>query len=452
MAATTLDTLLIRIEADLATMRGSMSRAEAMIAQSSTRMAGSVGKIGGAFGNVFSLRRFAAYAGLFSLIDIAVDATIRKIGKLIETAVGGFGRFSRAIQSSDSVFDQLNATLDALDASVIEALRRALTPLIGEEAAGRIDSPAARRSRALDPAALGPAIEIPQRFGAEPFTPPVAVETEEAQRARDLARLNDMAEEAGRIFEKTRTPVERYDAELARLNELVQAGAIQWDTYQRAADLANEELQSHLPVLEEVETALQRFGREASDSFGLAQSAAVSALDRMEDSLVSFSLGTKSAGASFRSFASGIIEDLLRMQIRQNITGQLSGFFNSLIGNIFGGRATTAGSGGGGRKPKVEAAGGPVSAWSPYIVGEAGPELFVPRVAGTIIPNHALGGGASVVVNQAFDFRGADASTIVRLEAVADRIKRQAVAEATGRVAALTDRGGGFAKSTGRRR
>ena len=33
------------------------------------------------------------------------------------------------------------------------------------------------------------------------------------------------------------------------------------------------------------------------------------------------------------------------------------------------------------------------------IVGEKGPELFVPDRAGTIIPNHALGGTTNVVVN-----------------------------------------------------
>jgi len=36
--------------------------------------------------------------------------------------------------------------------------------------------------------------------------------------------------------------------------------------------------------------------------------------------------------------------------------------------------------------------GGPVGANVPYIVGERGPELFVPDVAGNIVPNHALGG------------------------------------------------------------
>jgi phage-related minor tail protein len=45
------------------------------------------------------------------------------------------------------------------------------------------------------------------------------------------------------------------------------------------------------------------------------------------------------------------------------------------------------------------ARGGPVSAGSPYLVGERGPELMIPNRSGTIIPNDKLGGG-TVVVNQ----------------------------------------------------
>jgi hypothetical protein len=44
--------------------------------------------------------------------------------------------------------------------------------------------------------------------------------------------------------------------------------------------------------------------------------------------------------------------------------------------------------------------GGPVSAGSPYIVGERGPELFVPGRSGTIVPNDKMGSdNVSVVVN-----------------------------------------------------
>ena len=43
-------------------------------------------------------------------------------------------------------------------------------------------------------------------------------------------------------------------------------------------------------------------------------------------------------------------------------------------------------------------AAGPVTGGTPYVVGEKGPELFVPGSSGNIVPNHAMG-GANVVVN-----------------------------------------------------
>ncbi len=42
------------------------------------------------------------------------------------------------------------------------------------------------------------------------------------------------------------------------------------------------------------------------------------------------------------------------------------------------------------------AKGGPVSGNTPYLVGENGPELFMSGSSGTIIPNHALGGGSVI--------------------------------------------------------
>lgn len=52
------------------------------------------------------------------------------------------------------------------------------------------------------------------------------------------------------------------------------------------------------------------------------------------------------------------------------------------------------------------AAGGPVLAGRPYLVGERGPELVVPRQNATVIPNHALGGSpqrVEVVPSPYFD-------------------------------------------------
>jgi hypothetical protein len=64
------------------------------------------------------------------------------------------------------------------------------------------------------------------------------------------------------------------------------------------------------------------------------------------------------------------------------------------------GTASGTGVGGGLLGPLFRADGGPVKGNSPYIVGERGPELFVPRSSGTVVPNHAMGGATvNVAVN-----------------------------------------------------
>jgi phage-related minor tail protein len=44
------------------------------------------------------------------------------------------------------------------------------------------------------------------------------------------------------------------------------------------------------------------------------------------------------------------------------------------------------------------AAGGPVTAGTPYLVGERGPEIVVPGRSGTVIPNNRIGVGGGINV------------------------------------------------------
>ncbi len=68
------------------------------------------------------------------------------------------------------------------------------------------------------------------------------------------------------------------------------------------------------------------------------------------------------------------------------------------------------------------AAGGPVASGQPYLVGEAGPELFVPGRSGNIIPNHALAGEAGPVIRGGtFHFYG-----VQDPEALYDELRRVA--------------------------
>lgn len=66
------------------------------------------------------------------------------------------------------------------------------------------------------------------------------------------------------------------------------------------------------------------------------------------------------------------------------------------VGAVVGAVPMPAGVGGGGVVPG-RASGGPVSAGMPYVVGEQGPELFVPQASGSIVPHGAA--GAAITVN-----------------------------------------------------
>lgn len=66
--------------------------------------------------------------------------------------------------------------------------------------------------------------------------------------------------------------------------------------------------------------------------------------------------------------------------------------------------------------------GGPVFPGRSVVVGEVGPELFVPNTAGAIIPNDVLrsiggrGGGPTVIFQAgAIDARGADAGVEAKI-------------------------------------
>jgi len=98
--------------------------------------------------------------------------------------------------------------------------------------------------------------------------------------------------------------------------------------------------------------------------------------------------------SAFQWFMTNVLDPIkealaaLRMWISLTIDAlnKLGGFVGVGIPNPFGG---------------ARAAGGPVSAGMPYLVGERGPELFVPRGNGTIVPNNAIGGAVNVYVTYA---------------------------------------------------
>jgi lambda family phage tail tape measure protein len=135
--------------------------------------------------------------------------------------------------------------------------------------------------------------------------------------------------------------------------------------------------------------AFRRFADDANNAAKQANMIFNRLTSGLEDLFVNFA---KTGRLSFRSLLQGIAEDILRSQVRQLIA--------QLLPTFGGGGGRSSGGGGlfGGKIiPGFLADGGPALANKPYIVGERGPELFVPNTTGTVVPNDAMGGGTTMI-------------------------------------------------------
>lgn len=113
------------------------------------------------------------------------------------------------------------------------------------------------------------------------------------------------------------------------------------------------------PLLEEQ----RRLGREAGEMIAMG----------FEDAILS--------GNKLSDVLKNLAQDLMRLIFRNVITAPLAAGIGNFINGGLG----------------FLAEGGPARAGSPYIVGEKGPELFVPGTSGTVIPNdrmNQMGGSA----------------------------------------------------------
>ena len=114
--------------------------------------------------------------------------------------------------------------------------------------------------------------------------------------------------------------------------------------------------------------------------------------------------GTMTVQDAFRNMLNRIADFFIDTAAQIAAT-QLQRSILGLFGNMFNFSTTPMNDvqGYGGGIPKYAANGGPVGMRNPYVVGERGPELFVPNQSGNIIPNHDLAGigrgSTTVIVN-----------------------------------------------------
>jgi hypothetical protein len=233
----------------------------------------------------------------------------------------------------------------------------------------------------------------------------------EAQRTRlvNLAAEVDLQRESARVQREadaavaatTRAQDERTRAEAERLNQLAQS-------YRDILDPLDK-FRRQLAEIEDLRLRGLLSGEEAAElqfKVSLDMQQATLQMDGLKDRIRETNDEAREIGLIFQSAASDAIRewegfgnlirsigrDIAQLVLKKTVTDPLGKGISSLIGNInfaslFGG---------------ARAQGGPVSSGKAYLVGEQGPELFVPGASGNIIPNGAMGAGT--VINQTINF------------------------------------------------
>ena len=228
------------------------------------------------------------------------------------------------------------------------------------------------------------------------------------------------------LSDSVMTPMEKYVAALERIDLLHAKKTIDDETMIRLTGEAGaafaatsgdvEDMASRLGMVNETANktipAMSQLAQMSNDAGSLIAQG-------FEDAILS--------GQKLSEVVRALGRDLVRLVFQQMVTQRLAaGVTGVLQGKGFAG---------------FMAAGGPVSAGSSYVVGEKGPELFVPHASGTIVPNNKMGGGSgsgggSVTVN----YNIAAGVSRAELAPILEQERRRLKAE----IPDMVRRGGGY--------
>jgi tape measure domain-containing protein len=184
------------------------------------------------------------------------------------------------------------------------------------------------------------------------------------------------------------------------------AGAFRTDVNLDPNDRAQQKIDEYKTKLTELQDPInmaQRGAQGIGDAFSSSFQGIITGTQTAQEALASF---FQNIAKSFLDMATEIIAQMVIMYAFKQLLGLFGGGGSGIgaVGNFSGAFSGTASSFnpasfGMGLLPG-RAKGGPVSSGQTYMVGERGPELFVPGRSGTIVANDKMGGGSTnVVVN-----------------------------------------------------
>lgn len=204
---------------------------------------------------------------------------------------------------------------------------------------------------------------------------------EEKQKAQIQEDARKAALEAGRAFAAT---FDGIDMGVEDSEKLAAGLKLIAQSYKEIADQQTANLVASRSWEQGWKTAFDNYMENATNAATRAGEVFSAVTSNMNSAIDNF---VENGKFSFSDLATSIIKDLIKIELKAQavkLLGMLGGGGGILssIGSLFG-----------------FAEGGSPPINKPSIVGEKGPELFVPRSAGTIIPN---GGGGGGVVNKTY--------------------------------------------------
>ena len=152
---------------------------------------------------------------------------------------------------------------------------------------------------------------------------------DEQQALQARQRLMD---EGLSVIDRTRTATEHHAVETLKLNELLQAGAIDQATYARAVEDANDRaLRSSQAWTDGATRFLKDYVAESNDAATATERVFANAFSGAEDALVGF---ISTGKLEFQGLADSILADLTRVTVRQTITAPIAGAVQSAFAGV----------------------------------------------------------------------------------------------------------------------
>ena len=215
---------------------------------------------------------------------------------------------------------------------------------------------------------------------------------------------------------KQQAAIKTNDALNLKIQKLTAEVALQQQIFENAQTLADPIKAQTIQLDQQMRVLLDRGSQVVALSQAISSS--------FEQSFKGIINGTISVQDGFRNMLNSIANHFLNTAAKMMANQMQRSLLGFLGNNLFGG---SLGGGGfsnfvgnssltgafspnaGGLSPLLGFAnGGRPQVGRPSIVGERGPELFVPRSSGTIVPNNKLGGGGSTSVVVNVDASGSD--------------------------------------------